>query len=57
MAVVCKFPGINADITRLSCHRGELTSRSPVQGVTDRGFHTSPGGNKVFTDIIFRGKE
>ena len=38
MAVVCKLPGINADITEFSCHRGEPTSRGPVQGITAMRF-------------------
>ena len=41
-----KLFGIKAGIARLSCHRGELTSRGPVQGISDRGLPTSLGGNK-----------
>ena len=54
MAVVCKLPGINADIASDSCHRGELTSRGPVQGITARGFH-KPLGGKSFLPISFLG--
>ena len=58
MAVVCRLPGINAGILRLSSHRGELTSRGQVQGITKSSFRISLWRElSRFTDIIYRGKE